>query len=162
MSEIKDYDQREFFSFIVELCGKLVILMTTYQIFVSNCGKNFISSFECNLRNLCLYVWHGRTSLLASATLSNHYAIALKFCSYTLSSRKKKRFKSQSSVRHLRPNFLHVHAEWVKSRILRQGFFSFSFVVELWGKLVILMTTYQMFISNYSKNFVPACREKII
>ena len=41
MSEIKDYDQREFFSFIVELCGKLVILMTTYQIFISNYGKDF-------------------------------------------------------------------------------------------------------------------------
>ena len=42
MSEIKDFDQRIFsFSFIVELYGKLVILMTTYQIFISNYGKNF-------------------------------------------------------------------------------------------------------------------------
>ena len=41
MSEIKDFDQSEFFSFsfVVELCGKLVILMTTYQIFISNYGK---------------------------------------------------------------------------------------------------------------------------
>ena len=41
MSEIKDFDQREFFSFsfVVELCVKLVILMTTYQIFISNYGK---------------------------------------------------------------------------------------------------------------------------
>ena len=43
VSEIKDFDQREFFSFsfVVELYGKLVILMTTYQIFISNYGKIF-------------------------------------------------------------------------------------------------------------------------
>ena len=46
MSEIKGFDQREFFSFsfVVELCGKLVNLMTTYQILISNYGKNFIPS----------------------------------------------------------------------------------------------------------------------
>ena len=44
MSEMKDFDQREFFSFsfVVELCGKLMILMTTYQIFISNYGKIFL------------------------------------------------------------------------------------------------------------------------
>ena len=40
MSEIKDFDQREFFSFSF-VVGKLVILMTTYQIFISNYGKKF-------------------------------------------------------------------------------------------------------------------------
>ena len=44
INEIKDFDQREFFSFsfVVELCRKLVIFMTTYQIFISNYGKFFI------------------------------------------------------------------------------------------------------------------------
>ena len=43
----------------------------------------------------------------------------------------------------------------------QKEFFSFSFIVELCGKLVILMTTFQIFISFYRKSFIPSCREKI-
>ena len=68
-------------------------------------------------------------------------------------SRKKKRFKVWSSGKHFRPNLLHVNAECDESRKknVRAGFLSFSFIVELRGKLVILMNTYQIFIGSYGK-----------